>query len=289
MPDPTAIIAIVGKPATGKSYWRKALAKRLGWSHYDIADQGEVGIERWSRLLDAIEADDGPVIVESCASPARYRALLNARPSLVLEATAPAPVRRRRLAERGLDPREVKEWMRMYRRPPSAPALRLTEQMNTDVVATVATSTVEAMCQGPGSSGVGTLKWSDYPQIGPPGGWGRHRIPERRMTQPAQPDFSPRFKKRPIEPNRPGASKRSNPRARAAQSPAERGYGARHQAERRRWAPKVAAGGVACARCGGLIEPGMPWDLGHVDGSGKTEYAGPEHRACNRATETHKK
>jgi hypothetical protein len=27
-----------------------------------------------------------------------------------------------------------------------------------------------------------------------------------------------------------------------------------------------------------------PWDLGHIDGSGKTLDSGPEHRRCNRAT-----
>ena len=42
-------------------------------------------------------------------------------------------------------------------------------------------------------------------------------------------------------------------------------------------------GGVRCARCGGLIHPSEPWDLGHVDGS-KSRYAGAEHRSCNRAT-----
>jgi hypothetical protein len=40
-------------------------------------------------------------------------------------------------------------------------------------------------------------------------------------------------------------------------------------------------------RCGELIKPGEFWDLGHVDGSGKTLYLGPEHRGCNRATARH--
>jgi hypothetical protein len=67
----------------------------------------------------------------------------------------------------------------------------------------------------------------------------------------------------------------------------DRGYGANHLKLRRWWAPRVQAGQVACARCGYLIAPGTPWDLGHLDGSRKTAYQGPEHRRCNRATATH--
>jgi hypothetical protein len=45
----------------------------------------------------------------------------------------------------------------------------------------------------------------------------------------------------------------------------------------------VAAGIVRCSRCGELIEVGAAWDLGHVDDD-RSRYSGPEHRACNRAT-----
>jgi hypothetical protein len=72
-------------------------------------------------------------------------------------------------------------------------------------------------------------------------------------------------------------------------SRATRGYGSSHQVVRRRWAKLVAEGGVTCARCGKLIEPGSFWDLGHVDGSNKQLYSGAEHRACNRATAAHQK
>lgn len=60
----------------------------------------------------------------------------------------------------------------------------------------------------------------------------------------------------------------------------QRGYGRSHEAERRRWAPKVDAGLVDCARCGEPLEPGRPWDLDHDDDRGT--YRGPAHRTCNR-------
>jgi hypothetical protein len=72
-----------------------------------------------------------------------------------------------------------------------------------------------------------------------------------------------------------------------ARSSTERGYGGRHKALRRRWALIVEAGYAICARCGRPIIPGTAWDLGHVDAD-RSQYAGPEHRRCNRATASHK-
>jgi len=64
-----------------------------------------------------------------------------------------------------------------------------------------------------------------------------------------------------------------------------RGYGARHRRIRRAFEPIVAAGLATCARCGQRIHPGEPFDLGHDD-LDRSRYTGPEHRACNRATNT---
>ena len=66
-------------------------------------------------------------------------------------------------------------------------------------------------------------------------------------------------------------------------STARRGYGRAHRNLRASLGLLVAAGRPTCARCGQPIQPGEPWDLGHVDGSWKTRHSRPEHRACNRS------
>jgi len=69
-------------------------------------------------------------------------------------------------------------------------------------------------------------------------------------------------------------------RAHRRGSTTARGYGGAHRALRKRLAPLVASGQMRCARCGGLILPGTPWDLGHT--GDRTGYHGAEHAACNR-------
>jgi hypothetical protein len=44
-----------------------------------------------------------------------------------------------------------------------------------------------------------------------------------------------------------------------------RGYGTRHQAERKKWIPIVNAGNAVCTLCGGRIVSGTPFDLDHSD------------------------
>lgn len=66
---------------------------------------------------------------------------------------------------------------------------------------------------------------------------------------------------------------------------AARGYGYRHQQERRRLRPIVEAGNAYCAQPHCLmptrwIQPETPWDVGHNDD--RTAYLGPCHRPCNQ-------
>lgn len=64
---------------------------------------------------------------------------------------------------------------------------------------------------------------------------------------------------------------------------AARGYGAAHQRKRAKVKRTVDSGDAYCWRCGGWLDPTQPWDLGHDDHD-RSIYRGPEHIACNRAT-----
>jgi hypothetical protein len=64
----------------------------------------------------------------------------------------------------------------------------------------------------------------------------------------------------------------------------ERGYGADHRAERKRWAPIVERGevdchAVICLHASRRIQPGQPWHLGHTPD--RSAWTGPEHERCN--------
>lgn len=66
----------------------------------------------------------------------------------------------------------------------------------------------------------------------------------------------------------------------------QRGYTYQHTRLRASWAHRVATGQVNCAKCGHLIAPDTPWDLGHTDD--RTQWTGPEHQLCNRQAAGHK-
>lgn len=65
-----------------------------------------------------------------------------------------------------------------------------------------------------------------------------------------------------------------------------RGYGSQHQKARRYWRAQQARGGLACSRCGVVLEPHEDADLDHTDD--RRDYRGLSHVRCNRATGTHR-
>lgn len=67
----------------------------------------------------------------------------------------------------------------------------------------------------------------------------------------------------------------------------DHGYDAEHRKRRERERPLVEAGKAICWRCSKPIAPTADWDLGHDDND-RTQYMGPEHVACNRATKGHR-
>lgn len=59
----------------------------------------------------------------------------------------------------------------------------------------------------------------------------------------------------------------------------ERGYDARHEAERAKWKPVVEAGQAICAKCRKPIAADADWHMGHSDD--RRFWTGPEHAFCN--------
>lgn len=66
---------------------------------------------------------------------------------------------------------------------------------------------------------------------------------------------------------------------RARGSREQRGYDHKHRELRKQWAPTVATGNVACAKCKQPITTSQQWHLGHTDD--RAAWTGPEHAACN--------
>lgn len=122
---PHPIIAIFGAPASGKTYWRTRIAQHLDWSSINIEDYGEPGSGRWTRLIDQLQADDSPVIVESIACPKPYRATLRRCPSFVIHVSAPRSTRWARLKEREPTTARARELFAIAGRPPRRPDISI--------------------------------------------------------------------------------------------------------------------------------------------------------------------
>jgi hypothetical protein len=65
-----------------------------------------------------------------------------------------------------------------------------------------------------------------------------------------------------------------------------RGYDHAHRELRKQYEPIVKAGNATCAHCHQPIAPDADWDLGHDT---NRRHHGPEHAACNRATQAKRK
>jgi hypothetical protein len=69
----------------------------------------------------------------------------------------------------------------------------------------------------------------------------------------------------------------------ARPGPRARGYDRTHDRTRQQYIDHMRSGGrINCWRCGGRIQPGEPWDLGHDDHD-RSVTRGAEHRHCNRS------
>jgi adenylate kinase family enzyme len=78
------ILALVGKPAVGKTRLADELQALLGWQRLSIDTEREQGGD-WPSLVAKLEHTRAPTIVESVAMPRPYRrALANQRATVVL-------------------------------------------------------------------------------------------------------------------------------------------------------------------------------------------------------------
>lgn len=117
------VIAIVGRPAAGKSHLANRLASTLELPHLDIDQEGEVTTGRWVRLLDRLAAEPGPCIVESCIAPEPYRDIINHRGALVIKVKAPTDAVRLRLIDRGVTGAQLRRMLKTRPECPRSPDL----------------------------------------------------------------------------------------------------------------------------------------------------------------------
>lgn len=107
------VVAVLGYPAAGKSFLSNHLAESLGLAYLDVNEQGHRAQGRWESLINRLDAEEGPCIVESCISPEPYRQRLWARGVVVIKVVADEAVRRERLNRRNLRASEIRTLLAM--------------------------------------------------------------------------------------------------------------------------------------------------------------------------------
>lgn len=94
------LIALLGPIASGKSTIAQAIVDRHPWRHVSIDRVRDAG-GNWPDLIDQVETATSPLVVESVALLADYRAVLDARHALIVCVTCKEPTRAARLRARG--------------------------------------------------------------------------------------------------------------------------------------------------------------------------------------------
>lgn len=74
---------------------------------------------------------------------------------------------------------------------------------------------------------------------------------------------------------------RINPNTPAAKARRAKYNSPEHRAARKHYAAWIATGNGRCWRCGGRIEPGSDWHVGHDDDDVNV-IRGAEHASCNK-------
>lgn len=122
------VLAIVGASGTGKTWLGTRLAPALGIPRLAIDDFGDAASGRWLELLSAIEETEGKVLVESCATPPAYRALIG----ITVHLSAKPAVRSRHLRERGEPREEIRRLVAGADRTPRAGDINLRGELTGD-------------------------------------------------------------------------------------------------------------------------------------------------------------
>lgn len=97
------ILALVGKPAVGKTQLADELVALLGWSRLSIDSEREQDGD-WPSLVAKLEYIRTPTIVESVAMPLIYRRALANHSTTVVLVTCDEDERMERLERRGDEP-----------------------------------------------------------------------------------------------------------------------------------------------------------------------------------------